>query len=373
MTDMRVRRLREELDGAGLAGMVVSDRTDLAWLTGFTGSSGTAVVTATALTLVTDARYRMQVATQAPDVEVVIERRTAVAVAGVLGLVTGRIGLQTDVLTADAHDELVAALADDAPGVEPVSSGRVISELRRVKDETELTAMARACAVSVTALQHLLDGDGTSDGAGLTGRTERAIVRELDGLLIDAGADEVAFATMVASGPHSASPHHEATDRPLTAGDLVVLDFGARVDGYNADMTRTVFVGGPERVPPAPWQRELHTLVARANAAGRAAATPGADLARVDAAARELIAAAGYGDHFEHGLGHGIGRAVHEAPLLRAGVTGSLAAGEVVTIEPGVYLSGRGGVRIEDTVVLRDGAEGPRVLTTAPRDLLVLG
>jgi len=377
VTDHRLVRVRAELTAAGLAALVVAGRSNVAWLTGFTGSAGTVVVTAATLTLVTDGRYTLQAGTQAPGVGLVIDRRSAPAVAGVLAAALGgdtagragrRVGVETHVVTVDDHAALGEAVSSVLPGAELVSAGHRLETLRRVKDDGELELLTRACAITVRAWEDLVGG-----AAGpLAGRTERAVVRALDGLLVEQGADGSAFATIVAAGENSAGPHHGATDRPLTPGDLVVVDFGARVDGYNADMTRTLFVAGPGAEQPAPWQREVHALVARANAAGRAAAVPGVRTAAVDAAARDLIASAGHGADFSHGLGHGIGREVHEEPLLAADATGSLSRGEVVTVEPGVYLRGRGGVRIEDTVLVRDGDQGPEVLTATGRDLLVV-
>ncbi|MGH3564992.1 MAG: M24 family metallopeptidase, partial [Pseudonocardia sp.] len=177
------------------------------------------------------------------------------------------------------------------------------------------------------------------------------------------GATGPAFETIVASGAHSAIPHHRPTDAFLCRGDLVKLDFGALSGGYHSDMTRTVVLG-----PPAAWQRELYDLVAAAQIAGRAAALPGADVVAVDAAARAVIVDAGRGDDFPHGLGHGVGLQIHEAPGLGPTGTGVLVAGMTVTVEPGVYLVGRGGVRIEDTVVVRDGE--PQLLTHTTRELL---
>lgn len=383
VTGPRLDRVRAELTAAGLAALVVADRSNVAWLTGFSGSAGSVVVTASTLTLVTDGRYTLQAGTQAPGAELVIDRRSAPAVAGVLAAALGgsaaldgaaggragrRIGVETHVLTVDDHAALGEAVSSVLPGAELVGAGHRLETLRRVKDGAELELLTRACAITVSAWEDLVGG-----AAGpLAGRTERAVVRALEDLLVQHGADGTAFATIVASGENSAGPHHGATARPLTAGDLVVVDFGARVDGYNADMTRTLFVGGPGAEQPAPWQRELHALVGRANAAGRAAAVPGAGTAAVDAAARDLIASAGHGGEFTHGLGHGIGRDVHEEPLLQATATGNLSRGEVVTVEPGVYLAGRGGVRIEDTVLVRDGDQGPEVLTASGRDLLVV-
>lgn len=377
----RVDRVRAELASAGLAALVVADRSNVAWLTGFTGSSGSVVVTASTLTLVTDGRYTLQAARQAPGVELVVDRRSAQAVAGVLaasldggaggtagGRAGRRVGVENHVLTVEEHAALGEAVRAALPGAELVGAGHRLETLRRVKDDHELALLTRACEITARSYDALVGG-----AAGpLAGRTERQVVRALEDLLVTNGADGTAFATIVASGEHSASPHHDATTRRLTPGDLVVVDFGARVDGYNADMTRTFSVSGSGADQPEPWQREVHALVARANAAGRAAAVPGAATAAVDAAARDLIASAGHGADFTHGLGHGIGRDVHEEPMLSATATGTLSRGEVVTVEPGVYLAGRGGVRIEDTVLVRDGDRGPEVLTASGRDLLVV-
>jgi Xaa-Pro aminopeptidase len=161
-------------------------------------------------------------------------------------------------------------------------------------------------------------------------------------------------------------PHHRPTDRVVAAGDLLKIDFGALYEGYHADCTRTVVVGAE----PADWQREIHDLVRAAQRAGRHALAPGVDVREVDAAAREVITAAGYGEAFSHSLGHGVGLEVHEAPLISADSDARLADRTSVTVEPGVYLPGRGGVRIEDTLVVRDGE--PELLTTTPKDLVVL-
>jgi Xaa-Pro aminopeptidase len=183
--------------------------------------------------------------------------------------------------------------------------------------------------------------------------------------MVALGAERPAFDTIVASGPNGAIPHHAPTDRPLRRGDLVTMDFGALYGGYHADMTRTVALG-----EPAGWQREIYELVAAAQRSGLDAARPGADVGDVDAAARDLIRDAGHGDHFQHGLGHGVGLEVHEAPTIGYGRTGKLASRVPVTVEPGVYLPGRGGVRIEDVLVV--GADGTGLLTTTTRELLVL-
>jgi Xaa-Pro aminopeptidase len=231
-----------------------------------------------------------------------------------------------------------------------------------VQDEAEIALLARACAITSEAFSAALPGIEP-------GRTERGFAVLLERAMIDLGAEAPAFDTIVASGPNGAIPHHVAGDRPFATGDLITIDCGARYGGYHADMTRTVALG-----EPAGWQRDIYELVAEAQRAGVEAATAGTDVSAVDAAARDLIAAAGHGRHFRHGLGHGVGLEVHEAPTIGYGKTGRLVDRVPVTVEPGVYLPGRGGVRIEDTLVVRaDAGAGSReMLTTTTRELLVL-
>ena len=187
--------------------------------------------------------------------------------------------------------------------------------------------------------------------------------------MLDHGADAVSFETIVAAGPNSAIPHHRPTDAVLATGDFVKIDFGALVAGYHSDMTRTFVLG-----KAADWQLEIYRWSpTRSGPAGRLW-RPGAGLRDVDGAARQLIADAGYGENFGHGLGHGVGLQIHEAPGIGATSAGTLLAGSVVTVEPGVYLPDRGGVRIEDTLVVADGAAGhtPELLTRFPKELVTL-
>ncbi len=244
--------------------------------------------------------------------------------------------------------------------MELVSARCAVEELRAVKDEDEVDALRRACAVADRALAEL-----AVEGALRPGRTEREVGRELDARMLALGAEAVSFETIVATGANSAIPHHRPDGTELRGGDFLKLDFGATVDGYHSDMTRTLVLGHA-----ADWQTEVHALVHTAQAAGRAALAVGADVTAVDAASRDVITAAGHGEHFTHGLGHGVGLQIHEAPGISALGAGTLSAGMAVTVEPGVYLPGHGGVRIEDTLIVTDGAAD--LLTLTSKDLLVL-
>ncbi len=243
---------------------------------------------------------------------------------------------------------------------EPVVTYGVVENLRAVKDEDELAALERATAITVAALDQLA-------GEMRPGVTEVALARRLEQLFGELGAEDRAFDTIVGSGPHSAIPHHQPGPRALAVGDLVVVDAGARVDGYHADMTRTFVVG--ESV--LPWQEEIHRVVDEARSAAADAYRPGASAREIDAIARGIVAREGLGDRFTHGLGHGVGLQIHEAPNVGARSTGTISSGMAITVEPGVYLPGLGGVRIEDTLVVTDA--GPRILTEAPRSLRMVG
>ncbi len=347
--------LRALLPAAGVDALLVTDLVNVRYLTGFTGSNAALLVHVDGdarSRLCTDGRYRAQVAAEAPDLEPVIDRACAVTLAGLANrLGVERLGFESDHVTVDAHTVLAEkARLVRAPGL--------VQRLRTVKDAAELAALRSACAIADAAL-----GELVADGGLAPGRTETEVALDLEHRMRLHGAAGPSFATIVAAGAHSAVPHHSPTGTALRPGDLVKIDFGALVDGYHSDMTRTVVLGAA-----AAWQRELYALVAAAQAAGRAALTPGADVVDVDAAARRVVADAGRAEQFVHPLGHGVGLQIHEAPLLGASGSGRLAAGMAVTVEPGVYLEGRGGVRIEDTLVVTDGA--PDVLTCFPRDLL---
>jgi Xaa-Pro aminopeptidase len=358
MTAARRAALRALLP-TGVDGLLVTDLVNVRYLTGFTGSNAALLVHVDGdaqSRLCTDGRYRAQVAAEVPDLETVIERACALTLAGLAAeLGIGALGFESDHVTVDAH----AALAEEAAETAAlVRSPGLVQQLRMVKDDAELAALRTACAIADAAFAELIEHGGLAPG-----RTEAEVALDLEYRMRAHGAAGPSFASIVAAGPHSAVPHHSPTATPLRAGDFVKIDFGALVDGYHSDMTRTVVLGAA-----ADWQRELYALVAAAQAAGRAVLSPGVDVADVDAAARGVVVDAGRGEEFLHPLGHGVGLQIHEAPLLGATGSGRLAAGMAVTVEPGVYLEGRGGVRIEDTLVVTDGA--PEVLTRFPKDLL---
>jgi len=306
--------------------------------------------------LATDSRYALAAERDAPDLELISER----FIESRLAAEAVRLGIRK--LAFEAHEMTVerhAALEAKAEGVTTIPFGRKIEELRTVKDPSELELLAAACRISAQALADVLPRIRP-------GLSERALASLLDYRMTQLGADRPAFETIVASGPNGAIPHHAPTDRPLRRGDLVTMDFGALYGGYHADMTRTVAVG-----EPAGWQRDVYELVAEAQRTGIDAVEVGAEAGAVDAAAREVIEAAGHAEHFQHGLGHGVGLEIHEAPMLGYGRTGKLADRVPVTVEPGVYLPGKGGVRIEDVLVVTAGG-GARILTSTTRELLVL-
>jgi Xaa-Pro aminopeptidase len=359
------------LADAELDAMLVSDLNNVRYLSGFTGSNAAVLVFADhrPALLATDGRYRTQAARQAPDLETVIERSCGpqlalrAADAGVRSL-----GFEGHVLSVDAFEALTCALEQHG-GVRLVRASGAVEALREIKDAGEVALLRLACEAADGALTDLVERGGVRPG-----RSERDLKRELETLILDRGADGVSFETIVAAGANSAIPHHRPTDAVLERGDFVKIDFGALVGGYHSDMTRTFLLGGPGG--PAAWQLEIYELVAAAQRAGRQALAAGAALAVIDAASRRIITDAGYGESFGHGLGHGVGLQIHEAPGIHATAAGTLRAGSAVTVEPGVYLPGCGGVRIEDTLVVGDPGNGkgtaPELLTRFPKELQIL-
>jgi Xaa-Pro aminopeptidase len=352
-------RLRRLLQDRELDAALVTSLVNVRYLTGFTGSNAALIVAADGADLLgTDGRYAIQSESEVPDVDRLIERNTVPALTAMLARRrTNAVGYESHVVTVDGLE----AMREGLPGARLVSLAEAVEELRAIKDPGEIELVRTACALADQALAELLSAGGIR-----VGRTEREIGLDLDFRMLSLGAEALSFETIVASGPHSAIPHHSPTDRTVQRGDFLTLDFGVTHEGYHSDMTRTYVVG-----EPADWQREVYRVVAEAQRAGREALAVGADVVAVDKAARDLIGSAGYADAFAHGLGHGVGLQIHEAPMMGPTGTGTLSGLMPVTVEPGVYLEGRGGVRIEDTLVVR--ADGPPdLLTMTPKDLTVL-
>lgn len=369
----RLGRLRAALaaadvDGARPDGLLVTTPANIRWLTGFTGSAGVLLVTEERALLTSDGRYRTQADEQ-------------LAASGAAADVSVRIGgvtTQREALADAAGDAAVLGL--EAAGVtwaglqswqavlaprELVATHGVVEGLRAVKDDGEVARMARAAAIADAALGsvlHLLADAGAGRGDPLT---EERFAASLDHAMRLLGAEDRAFETIVASGEHSAKPHARPGGRTLGPGDPVVVDFGATFDGYRSDMTRTFCLGGA----PTGELATVFSVVAAAQAAGVAAVAPGKAAGDVDSVCRDVIAAAGWAERFEHGTGHGVGLDIHEQPSVGSGSTAILEPGTVVTVEPGVYLPAVGGVRIEDTLVVT--RTGSRPLTRFPKEVAV--
>jgi Xaa-Pro aminopeptidase len=350
----RTDRLVELLRTRDLDSLLVTDMFNVRYLTGFTGTNGACVVTPEERLFFTDFRYLEQARAQVADYERVEAGRDMLG--DLSGRLRGRAGFDDNDLSVAAH----AKLSEQVPGgVELVRAGGLVEKLRAVKDASEVAAMRAAAELSTAAYESLRE-------RGLAGRTEREVATGLVRLMEDSGADGPSFPPIVAAAGHGAHPHAVARDVEIPRDTLVVIDMGAMVDGYCSDCTRTLATGSL-----ADDVLEVYELVLRAQTEALAATTAGAAYRDVDAVAREIIDAAGHEKHFGHGLGHGVGLQVHEGPRLGKTAEGSLEAGNAVTVEPGVYLAGQGGVRIEDLVIVTDGE--PDVLTGFPKELVTVG
>jgi Xaa-Pro aminopeptidase len=353
----RRQRLLAALEARGLDALIVTDLANVRYLTGYVGSNGIAVVGRQAGVLLTDSRYAVSAREQVSGVEVVVGSRDLLAdVAARAPEVAagGRIGVEAENLTLARHERLMERM--DGIVVEPTRG--VVEDLRLVKEQGEVDAMRRAAGVVDRALERVLQ-------EGIVGRSERDVAFALYGAMLEEGAEEPSFATIVGAGPNGARPHGVPGPDPIPPDTLVIIDLGAIVDGYCSDMTRTVATG-----PLPPRLEEIYRVCLDAEEAAVAAARGGLTAAELDAVARSRIAEAGYGEHFGHGLGHGVGLRIHERPGVRPEGTETLGAGMAVTIEPGIYLEGEAGVRIEDLVVLSE--EGCEVLSRSPKALRIV-
>ena len=353
----RSERLLPLLAEAQIDALLVNELVNVRYMTGYTGSNGLAIVGPQTRCFVTDFRYVEQAAA---EVDPRFDRREETtdllrALPRVLAPGSIRLGFDDAHVSVRGYAQLRELLPER---VELVAAGGLVERVRSVKEVEEVERMRAASAAADTALTELL-------GAGVAGRTERELANALIAALRAQGAHRVSFDPIVAAGPHGARPHAQPRDVAVESGQLVVIDWGAELDGYSSDCTRTVAVGEPDD-----RAREIYELVLAAQLTGLQAVQASAEGRAVDAAARAVIEAAGHGEHFGHGLGHGVGLEVHEAPRLSKTSEDQLAAGNVVTVEPGVYLPGELGVRIEDLVVVTE--TGCDVLTGLDKQLTVV-
>lgn len=351
----RIRRLREELKSRELDQLLVTNLDNVRYLSGFTGTNGTLLIDADEAVLFTDFRYTVQSAEQAPEFETVdggSEPRKRL----VERFVAGKVGFDDADMRVKSHLALTEDLPDET---ELVAAAGLVEKIRSVKDAHEIDAIARAAMIGDSIYARLAE-------EGLVGRNESEVAWRIEVLAREAGASGLSFPPIVAAGAHGALPHAEPRDVAIGKGELVVLDLGVIYEGYCSDCTRTFATG-----PISDSARDAYALVLDAQLAALEAVQVGADCPAVDAVARDIIKAGGMGDLFGHSLGHGVGIEVHELPTLSSRSEGALEADQVVTVEPGVYVEGEFGVRIEDLVVVAE-SDGPRILSPFSKELLTV-
>ncbi len=356
MTDIghRVGRVRERF--ADVDALLVTDLTNVRWLTGFTGSSGWVVVLPNEMFLVTDGRYGEQATRQLAAAAVpcdVLVGLSAQATLDHIVRLAGRVeclGFEAQHVSYQQFVTYEAAITSTL-----VPTAGIVETGRRTKDPAEVALIEQACAIADAALHDV--APSIRDGL-----TEADVRNRLEVTMRELGAIGPSYETIVATGPvHAAMPHHRPTAARIEPGHTVIIDVGALVGGYHSDMTRSFVVGDP-----SPEQAEMYQVVLAAQCAGVAAVRPGLTAVELDAICRDTIADAGYGDLFTHGTGHGVGLLIHEDPFVSRTSTAALQVGDVVTVEPGVYREGFGGFRVEDLVLVT--SDGCRVLTHSPKD-----
>ncbi|MDQ1477616.1 MAG: hypothetical protein QOE62_2845 [Actinomycetota bacterium] len=355
----RLGRLQARLTDAEIDALLVTKLANVRYLTGFTGSAGVLLVTRDRSRFVSDGRYTQRAHEELDAAGVTAEIEIGLTGAAQRELLVAavapgaRLGLEEHSVTWAQQIDYAAAFE----GVDVVPAGELVEALRRVKDAGEIDRIRRACAIADDAFQSLLPMLGERP-------TEQAFALALEFAMRERGASGNSFDPIVASGPNGSKPHHVPSARVIERNELVVCDFGCIVEGYCSDMTRTVSVGDP-----GPDARHLYDVVLESQAAGRAAVAVDVACAAVDRASRDVIADAGWADAFSHSTGHGVGLEIHEAPRVASTAGDTLLLNDVVTVEPGVYLPGIGGVLIEDTLVV--GADGSETLTLTPKDLVL--
>jgi Xaa-Pro aminopeptidase len=354
MSAARADRLVERLAERELDALLVTNLVNVRYLSGFTGTNAICVVTPNDRLFLTDFRYVERAKHEVPDFERLRGKQDLLSDAA--ERLTGRVGFEDQHMSVRQHNRL-QELAPD--GVELVPAGGLVEDLRAVKEEAELRSIREAADLADDIYEYLCS-------RGLVGRTEREVALDLEHEMRERGAEDPSFPSIIASGAHGALPHADPRPERIAENTLVIVDMGCIVDGYCSDCTRTFATG--ELSDEA---GEVYELVLAAQQESLAAIRAGAECKAVDSVARDRISEAGQGDNFGHGLGHGVGLEIHEAPRLAQSSEGTLAAGNVVTVEPGVYLPGAFGVRIEDLVIVTD--EGSEVLSHFPKSLITLG
>jgi Xaa-Pro aminopeptidase len=349
----RADRLVALLEERSLDWLLVTNLVNVRYLTGFTGTNGACLVSPDERLFFTDFRYVERARAEVREFERVEGGRDLLG--DLAARLRGRSGFDDAHVSVRAHRRLAEKGGE---GVELVPAGGLVERVRSQKEEAELRAMRAAAQIADAVYEEVRE-------RGLVGRSEREVARTMVRRMEDLGAEGPSFPPIVAAGANGALPHAEPRDAQIPAGTLVVIDAGARVDGYCSDCTRTFATG-----PLADGAVEVYELVLRAQQEALAAARAGAGRREVDGVARRIIDAAGHGERFGHGLGHGVGLEIHEDPRLTRVAEGDLTEGNTVTIEPGVYLPGSFGVRIEDLVAIT--ADGPEVLTAFPKELVTV-
>ncbi len=348
---MRVNKLRPTLADHGLDAILISQPENRRYLSGFTGSAGWLLISAERAVLVTDFRYYEQVGREAPDFELArIKDEFRKLLPDLLAdLGVRRLGFESQHVTVDQ----LSTWGEACSGVEWVPLKDTVETIRAVKDEAEIEALRRSVALTDAAFAHLLT-------VARPGMSEQEMAWEIEAYMRTHGASKVAFDLIVAAGPNGALPHARPSDRPIAPGEPIVVDIGCTIEGYCSDMTRTFCLGRPD-----PQYLEVWEVVLKAQETAEANLRAGMSGVEADALARGVIEQAGYGEQFGHGLGHGVGLAIHEKPAASRLSKDTLAAGMSLTVEPGIYLPGRFGVRLEDLVIIRE--DGGEVLTRSPK------
>ena len=361
----RIERLRARLDALAVDALLVTTPANRRWISGFTGSAGVALITRDPVEggarFATDSRYWEQVAIECPGYALVrvAGANTGIAPAILEGLGGARVGFEPAEMTVAALEGWTRAIAEARAHSRPklVAAPRAIEDLRMVKEAAEIDALTRAVRLGDAAFAHAAE-------RAEPGMTERALAWLVQEYAMTHGADDLSFPTIVAGGAHGALPHWRASNAPLEAGTGVVMDLGVVVEGYCSDLTRTIHLPPRSGAPDERFER-IYDIVLTAQTMAAERIEAGMTGAQAHAVAAEVIARAGHGEHFGHGLGHGVGLEIHEDPRLAPASTQVLADGHVVTVEPGIYVPGWGGVRIEDQCVMEGGRL--RTLSAAPK------